>query len=594
VGSPAPYAPVADWVVRQTGDHCGDYVDLVTGQTCTITRTTPKTIYDPATGRIHDVPAGKLAVNPWSAYKSGGIGYAAIPEEARTNYLLHSWFDVDSNGDGRADSWSVMHNAGTGTYAQALVEGVYRNGQSIRLLTGSGYQIGLSQSSAVGTFAAGETATFSAYIGGTIAGASALLQLRAFSSTAVQLGVVNGNTLAVTATPTLFSQAYASLPAGTSYVLVAVVLTNFNTGDVTDVVVSAAQLEKGAFSTSYIPTTTAAVARAADNVTIPTTGWTPSTGTMMGVVGAGVMPTANYVLMWRKDSSNFVGLQTTYAYAGGGTRIVYYGAGNVAASGYKILANPSPWVLAGKWTAGSPAYGYLNGSVSTGSVNTYLSDVVGVSARVGSYDGGVYHFHGPIERLVVYDKALSDAQLATTALTTDLLNGIEYRPSVQFQMTTTRSKVAAAVPSVTKHTRRLVSRTGTGTPSVTKQTRRTVGVVTAAQLSVARKTFRTVRIASAAVVGVAQRSMTRLLGIVSSTVVSKNAQTSRALGVVGTGTASKGATVVHRTLQAVAHGLASMRFILPNTYRWLVGLAVVSGLKRTDVDESRKEVDVEC
>ncbi len=61
--------------------------------------------------------------------------------------------------------------------------------------------------------------------------------------------------------------------------------TNNYTGDGSSgVYIWGAQLEQGTFSTSYIPTTTAAVARGADNFTIPTTaGWfSAATGTFMG------------------------------------------------------------------------------------------------------------------------------------------------------------------------------------------------------------------------------------------------------------------------------------------------------------------------
>ncbi|MGB4420213.1 MAG: hypothetical protein WBI29_00200, partial [Candidatus Saccharimonadales bacterium] len=61
--TPAPLDPVADWIATPQGDHYGNYYDPVSKSWANVTRSTPKTIYDPTTQHIYDVPANYLAVN---------------------------------------------------------------------------------------------------------------------------------------------------------------------------------------------------------------------------------------------------------------------------------------------------------------------------------------------------------------------------------------------------------------------------------------------------------------------------------------------------------------------------------------------------
>jgi len=92
---PAPMNPVADWLATYQGDHYGNFYDSVTHTWATVTRSTPKTIYDQNTNHIYDVPANYLGVTPRSDGKNGS---EATIEEARTNYLTNSYFNVDSRG----------------------------------------------------------------------------------------------------------------------------------------------------------------------------------------------------------------------------------------------------------------------------------------------------------------------------------------------------------------------------------------------------------------------------------------------------------------------------------------------------------------
>lgn len=121
----APNSPVADWRCVPEGVGYGNYFDPVTGTWATVTRTTPKTART-ADGRIVDVPAGKLALEPWSLHKEGGTGYAAIIEELRTNAYAESTF-ADTTA---LDTWTTD----TGVSA-AIDEGepLYASGHNVVL-----------------------------------------------------------------------------------------------------------------------------------------------------------------------------------------------------------------------------------------------------------------------------------------------------------------------------------------------------------------------------------------------------------------------------------------------------------------------------
>ena len=153
---PAPLSPVADWQAIPTGDHYGNFYDAVSKSYATVTRTTPKTIYDPATQHIYDVPAGKLAVNPRS---DGASGSEAVVEEARTNYLVNSSLELDSNADGNADGWTYTGNTIVGTPRFSLINSTLQGDSAQRIqYTGlpgdSGDNIGVVQSISTGFLAA--------------------------------------------------------------------------------------------------------------------------------------------------------------------------------------------------------------------------------------------------------------------------------------------------------------------------------------------------------------------------------------------------------------------------------------------------------
>lgn len=412
----APNSPVADWIARPTGDHSGTFVNLVNGATATISRAGVKTVYDPSTGRIYDVAANTLPVLPWSAYKTGGKGYCAIIEESRVNSLLNSYF---GNGVTSWDFYAnlLVENAALATtlYGANPLMDVKMTGQS-----GVSAYAGMSQSAAA---VAGESWTFSTYIDVTeiTAGMTAQLALQAYNAGGTELGA---QVLALTPNTGVVRRtvSYPSLPANTATVTAKIRTSgNMANGKVLRVTLGPCQLEKGAFVTSYIPTTTGAVTRNADQVTIPTTGWPTAAGTIVGVAHEGApSSTAPYLAFWSNtDASDRMTLyRYTAAYAEGRVD----GTTRTSSS---TLAYPqtNPFVLACKWVGGGAVTAYANGTPGTPSANlTGTPDAMLATANVGRQVASAY-YGGPIHRLIVYGTALDNAVLASAEMTTGLALG---------------------------------------------------------------------------------------------------------------------------------------------------------------------------
>jgi len=78
---------------------------------------------------------------------------------------------------------------------------------------------------------------------------------------------------------------------------------------------------------------------------------------------------------------------------------------------------------AGIWNITAPTIAYSNGTAGSASGNTTAPvGTLESTAGIGSINRVIF-INAPIARITVYDKALSDAQLASAALTTDLLLG---------------------------------------------------------------------------------------------------------------------------------------------------------------------------
>jgi len=272
----APFSPVADWLAEPLGDGYGNYRNLASaGGLATVTRAGVKTC--DLGDRIVDVPENFLAVRPRS---DGGRGYEAVIEEARTNLLLNSY--GAANTAGKWDGWNPTATASVGF---SIVQGIYGStAQRGQITAGVGdvdkffYFL---QDSAVGTFAAGENGILSMYIKGIVTGTVPLtILIAAKNSAGGAVGATQAAAITLTSSWQRVNVAYSALPATTSFLRVGIgIINGIDSGDTVDTTFELTDLQKGAFPTSTIPTTTAAATRNLDNIASLDSLWTTASGT---------------------------------------------------------------------------------------------------------------------------------------------------------------------------------------------------------------------------------------------------------------------------------------------------------------------------
>lgn len=404
----APLGPVADWLAVPQGDHYGNFYDLVANQYATVSRSSPKTIYNPSSNKIYDVPANYIGIRPRS---DGGSGYEAEIEESRTNYLLNSYFEGDSNNDGQADSWGSAGNiTGLATF-RTMEKSVYGKSQGLSYIAQSGDSNRfktLSQQSATGTFAAGDSATLSGYLKGSSSGVTIRQLMRCYDSSGTYIASIGSPYfITLTDTWTKYQFSWTNLPTNTSRVQGEfVTVESIDYGDSFDILASAVQLEKGSFDTSYIPTTTTIQTRAADDITVPADVWRNNLGTTFTSSSRYAQSSGTgYLWAWGSASSNdriYSYLQSGYysqfnvAVAG-----VYNGAGTVsAASDYRTYA--------GRWGTNMYNVNFIDNATNATSsaIQTAYSSNLNSVVSLGSNAYGGGYRNGSIQRLVVYNRAL--------------------------------------------------------------------------------------------------------------------------------------------------------------------------------------------
>jgi general secretion pathway protein G len=405
--APAPLSPVADWLAMAQGDHYGNFYDLVGNSWATVTRSTTKTIYDPSTNHIYDVPVNKLGINPRSDDKGGS---EAEIEESRTNYVVNS-FGSSNDGTRWTTGWGFV-NVTAGTPSASLVQGPYRSTAqrwqytAVAGDTSSSFR-DVNNVTGGGNIAAGNTLVGSMWAKSGGSGVNYQIIIRAYDASWSQLG-----TSLAPFTPTSswqrFTNTYANLPTNTVNASIEVQAYNIANGDTADISIDAVQLEKGSFITSYIPTTTLANTRNADTVTVSTANWSSTHGSYYAVSNDSPTTNLTRLISWQKDGSNHISLNSgggaygnvamEYAYTSGGA-VKFW---TKSSAGYGVRA--------ASWDGTNPVKAYIDGAGGAGTSPVgSLGDMMDY-AKIGTF-GGLQTYNSSIQRLVVYDSALSDANV---------------------------------------------------------------------------------------------------------------------------------------------------------------------------------------
>jgi hypothetical protein len=181
-------------------------------------------------------------------------------------------------------------------------------------------------------------------------------------------------------------------------------------GTTVDVSISAAQVEKGAFATSYTPTTTAAVTRNADVVTVPTTNWSAAAGTVSIVAGDSSGRTGCGGALKPSGSLFWSGTGYIETYEQCTSSYIYMINGATAYNSMSMSAGYH--VRVGGWNTGSNIGVFVDGVAGTPGSTCPLPTGMSTVAYLGR-EANSYYFNGPIQRLAVYSSALSSSDVST-------------------------------------------------------------------------------------------------------------------------------------------------------------------------------------
>lgn len=184
------------------------------------------------------------------------------------------------------------------------------------------------------------------------------------------------------------------------------------------------QLEQASFASSYIPTTSASVTRAADNLRYPETGnFNDPAGTVFVDVITEWSGGSGFSAMWVADSTNTQKLSLWHwsgssnhiavdRSGGGGTR------NNADYSGAAITSG-TPMKLAQRWTSAANSL-FRDGSLRVSDTTLTLPyDALNNNLYIGRQVGNGYEAYSTIKNVRIWKKALSDTELQNLTSTTE-------------------------------------------------------------------------------------------------------------------------------------------------------------------------------
>lgn len=180
--------------------------------------------------------------------------------------------------------------------------------------------------------------------------------------------------------------------------------------DVADFAIYGAQLEAGAFATSYIPTTTTALTRNADVATMTGTNFSDwfnaSEGTFSVQANVTSLATQQYVFSAIQGASfnNAIGVNTQLA----GSYLYVGDAGVTQAAILSAVTANTNAKFVGAYKANSFAYTTNAANTSTDSSGTVptVDNLI-----IGSRNGGAAHFNGTMQAIYYYPQRLTNAEV---------------------------------------------------------------------------------------------------------------------------------------------------------------------------------------
>jgi hypothetical protein len=169
-----------------------------------------------------------------------------------------------------------------------------------------------------------------------------------------------------------------------------------------------AQLELGAFSTSYIPTTSAAVTRAQDIMTMPTGGWyNGTTGTIFAETLLPANGNNGYRTVFALDAGVSGQWLRGYTFAG---LAQVNGDADASAVVFGTMTPGTPFKIAANYSSAIRVA--FNGAMGTGAPGVLASAPTYTTLRFGVTDSSNSNpANGYIRRVQYWPRVLSDAEM---------------------------------------------------------------------------------------------------------------------------------------------------------------------------------------
>lgn len=408
----------------------GRILDVVSGAFATISRASDKYGLVPGSDVMSSVGPDLLLPMPYS-----GGGYTADIESSRPNYALNSIPSAFTRGKADNAVWSL-----TGNPTVAYSEGVGLLGSSqhinIKYGTGATQNVNGSVATSKGVFASGQYAAFSAHLklrvvsqGGPLA-PTADVYLTAWDINDVYLGAsyLGTNVSGDTGGWVRLTGRTTPLPADTSYVKMTMRAYVYQAGDEVDIDWCCWQIEHNAAAidcTSYIPTTTNAVSRPNDVVTIPTLGLFPTQGTVAVVAANSPIPSTEYIWSWYYNSSEFMAMYRANGNYGYPYNLYRTGATSYYTSWQQKDTTEFQSIVF-PYEVGQPTSMVVNGEAGGSTYNGAIPNAFGPAPAeigIGRTTTASISLNAPFHRMVWMPTRLSKAE--AIVLSNTLLAGVQ-------------------------------------------------------------------------------------------------------------------------------------------------------------------------